>query len=310
MISFYEHMLLESLKDASIKWKRELQEEDELYDTIVVDEYITKFKTLRDKNQITGQEKDIGYWINKDFLTFTRFVDSVNKIYKTKKEQIKVSNDAIKIFENEQVLVVIPKTWEASKKYGANTKWCITTENDPSYWNLYIHTKGLTPYFVIIKPNVDVPNNYKKIAVMCNMEDNLQHYWDAEDNQIISQIPDMVKIFTKVGINRETFKKSYLKFNTEQPNLDFLDKIINKSWILRHIITFKEEFVDTLRNLILKKSLESIIQTKTSTLTMELAYELSDKIDMEDEEFFEILKEIWDDIKETIVRTNKIYIFK
>ena len=43
-------------------------------------------------------------------------------------EKFKVSSDEyIKLYKNNNFELVVPLTFEASKKYGANAKWCTTT---------------------------------------------------------------------------------------------------------------------------------------------------------------------------------------
>ena len=58
-----------------------------------------------------------------------------------------------KLVSNEDYLILIPKTFEASCKYGAHTKWCITTKDDDSYWNDY---KRNNVFLFIIQKNENV----------------------------------------------------------------------------------------------------------------------------------------------------------
>ena len=51
------------------------------------------------------------------------------------------------VYENDEWLILRPLTFEASKKYGANTKWCTTQENNPEYYHKY-SKKGVLCYII------------------------------------------------------------------------------------------------------------------------------------------------------------------
>ena len=56
-----------------------------------------------------------------------------------------------KIYDSGKWLVVHPKTYRASKKYGKGSKWCVAMENDPYYWYKYTIKDRRTFYYVINK---------------------------------------------------------------------------------------------------------------------------------------------------------------
>lgn len=194
--SFKQFLILESFKDAQKKFIEELvsyssrgEERRQEYSDRV-NSVIDEFKLLKDRNQIKDERKDIGYWLSKDFDSFESFVKSSLEEYqnqkKVKQEQEVLSKDVYKIFENENALVVVPRTHEASRKYGSNTKWCLTYHQD-SYWNDYVLSQGLTPYYVIFKPKSEITEydeNLEKLAIMIDTEDDVNSIWDAEDARI------------------------------------------------------------------------------------------------------------------------------
>jgi hypothetical protein len=51
-------------------------------------------------------------------------------------KQKELEKQVIKLLDNDEYCVVIPLSYEASKMYGSNTKWCTTQER---YWNSYIN---------------------------------------------------------------------------------------------------------------------------------------------------------------------------
>jgi hypothetical protein len=175
-------MLLESFKDAERIWISQGNEKDEITKLISI------FKELKTKNQISGDEKDIGYWMNHSFDEFKDFIASVDQEYKENRKNKAIEKDIIRFFENEFALVVVPKTHEACQKYGSHTKWCITGYND-TYWKDYMFGQGLTPYIVIFKykANIDrFDTALEKIAFMVNYESTGEFYdiYDTQDNEI------------------------------------------------------------------------------------------------------------------------------
>lgn len=82
------------------------------------------------------------------------------------------------IFNDGNVIVVQAKTHKASCYYGANTKWCTTSES-PDYFNKY--TKSGDLYYVIDKKNrrekmaVYIPKNNKGQVEVYNTTDSLKN---------------------------------------------------------------------------------------------------------------------------------------
>ena len=174
MIGFSQFQMLESFKDAEIKFSKE-------YNERIVKDYIRQFKELRDKNVITGKERDIGFWMNKEFNDFKKIVDMKSNEYDIKKAYKEKSNDATLVFENDNVYIFLINSHEAAMKYGKGTKWCIT-ESDGMNWNEYYYNYECTFYFVISK--IEPPDNpWYKIAVTVYPSEDLEIY-DAKDNLI------------------------------------------------------------------------------------------------------------------------------
>lgn len=100
-----------------------------------------------------------GFFESEDLVTFRKFCDynergiiKQNDLTKYKDlSEIKSAVDVASliaekkelekqvevIFESDEWLLLKPLTFLASKKYGANTKWCTTTENNDSYFIKY-----------------------------------------------------------------------------------------------------------------------------------------------------------------------------
>ena len=145
--------------------------------------YIKAFDLLSDKNKIAN--KDIYSYQNFDSLK--NVIDVVD--IKSKGEIIgKIRQEREIVLDNEDYLIFIPLSNDASVKYGMGAKWCISMKNDAFFW--YTLTKAnILFYFVIVKNknisdklfkqfndlddsmmgdqgNIKDPENFEKFVVM------------------------------------------------------------------------------------------------------------------------------------------------
>ena len=99
--------------------------------------------------------------IKRDFISFKsaeEMEETINKIRQSEREKEKLF-DAVKIFDNPEVLVIATNTHEASCRYGAGTKWCTAAKDTNENWER--HNKTGTEFIWIIK-NIKQGNpNYK-----------------------------------------------------------------------------------------------------------------------------------------------------
>ncbi|ASV44061.1 hypothetical protein PBI_SCTP2_46 [Salicola phage SCTP-2] len=135
--------LFESYKDAQAKFAQEASEEE-------VKQYLDTFKQLAKKGTVSGQEKDIGYWIKQGWNLFKEFVDS--KSQEKSKSQVKKSkkSESIIAHDDDKKIVVIPLSKDSSCYYGKNTKWCTAGDEDNEFAN-YFYLKNIVLFYVFIK---------------------------------------------------------------------------------------------------------------------------------------------------------------
>jgi hypothetical protein len=115
--------------------------------------------------------KDINQYENPEFIkTLMGIVDS-KKTEREKEKELK--SQAEKLYEDDDVLVVRPKSYAASCYYGANTKWCTTNKGDSGYFDKYIKS-GLLYYFIKKKENT-------KMALYRNTEDRKTEVYNSQD---------------------------------------------------------------------------------------------------------------------------------
>jgi len=98
-------------------------------------------------------------------------------------------SDAYILYENDRWLIISPKNYDASCKYGAGTKWCVSSKKTTSHYRDYTQIGKLV--FVIDKKDKDyspgLPYNENpmyKIAVYYKPASRNLTIWNAPDVQI------------------------------------------------------------------------------------------------------------------------------
>ena len=154
---------------------------------------------------------------NPDISQYNDF-NQIHGAVKEAEEKVKLKElekQVIKLYDSDEWSVVIPLSYEASKTYGANTKWCTTQER---YWEDYYKTHKLI-YIQNKKTN-------EKYAVSRHWEDNKKvQAWMSNDDEtspmllplpievmsvILCEVNKTDTIFelqSKHGINKSTVKK-------------------------------------------------------------------------------------------------------
>jgi len=110
------------------------------------------------------------------YTTFEQITKSVN-IAQLKINEKEMEKQVIKVYEDNEWLVLKPLTFEASKKYGSNTKWCTTTESEPQHFERY--GKGILIY------SINKKTNYK-VATYKDLSGTEFSFWNQTDQKIDS----------------------------------------------------------------------------------------------------------------------------
>jgi hypothetical protein len=164
-----------------------------------------------DKYQKNLEKKDIN-----QYNSFTE-LESKLEPFREKEKEKELEGQTEKIYEDDNFLVLVPKTQEASCKYGSGTKWC-TTVKGAGHFNRY--TSGKQGLYYIIRKKGNQTEPYYKVAVHVNEIGN-ENWWDATDHQLGG---DTVTLF------KEYFPELYSKIKEHsqekrKPNLKEVDKI-------------------------------------------------------------------------------------
>jgi hypothetical protein len=126
---------------------------------------------LFDKYQNQLEKKDIN-----QYQTFTELQRAVTPLQQKEKEK-ELEGQVDKVYEDDTFAVVVPKTRQASCKYGSNTKWCTAAKQDNRFDT---YSTGKQKLYYIINKKKSSGSNYSKIAIHFNNSGN-KTYWDSAD---------------------------------------------------------------------------------------------------------------------------------
>lgn len=183
-------------------------------------------------------------------------------------DQVKESKNFIRedhcdiLIENDNYLLLRPKTFTGSLKYGANTKWCTASKTSESTFNRY-YRDGLLVYLISKKKNEN--KNFSKVALYFDFTGSPLTgeilVWDTIDNMIddtkmikngwsINDVVDIFNAFRYFSLNLKENRYSAqfitkFKQSIEKLDIDGLESHItniNKNYD----ITFLNELKDTI----------------------------------------------------------------
>jgi hypothetical protein len=82
------------------------------------------------------------------------------------------------VYNDDNFLVISPKSWEASCEYGSGTKWCVAGKQGQTHWDNY--SKNATFFYIINKNLPDTDPLYKVAYRRMGSKDRFE-LWDALD---------------------------------------------------------------------------------------------------------------------------------
>lgn len=140
-----KELLIEGYPEARAKYEKEGIDPHTLSTTL------QNFRSLVDRNQLQGTEKNIDWWAkNYSFLDFFKFVqEKLSTPSKTQIKKGKVAGKSILLSEDEEWLIVIPLDFNASCFYGKKTAWCTAVK--PSYFRSHFSYHNSTLVYCINK---------------------------------------------------------------------------------------------------------------------------------------------------------------
>lgn len=173
------------------------------------------FQSYRKDN--SGKETDYYYWMKRDPSEFFYFLARYAEKSKERKELIdKENSGAERIAETDVWYVYKITSYEASRKYGRNTTWCITDEYD---WDSYRDDWGID-YFLFFIPKDD--SKYMRHAV--GVSDNeVQMIFNQEDCKVegIPNVPHLPSDYPQIedAMNKDFYSYFDVSDDITEANL-------------------------------------------------------------------------------------------
>jgi len=148
-----------------------------------------------ENNKDKYPKKDLRQYIGNSFETdFLLFTNDLMLNQSKKKERQESKKESVKLYEDDNILVVKPLTHKASCYYGSGTKWCTTMAGTPSYFEQYTGQGNL--YYIILK-KINRESKYGKIALLLkpNVKFDDGDFYDTKDHLLTKNEIELFKTF-------------------------------------------------------------------------------------------------------------------
>ena len=211
------------------------------------------------------ENKDI---YNNNYKNWYDLTIAIDEAEKNKEERTFVREDHVDIlYEDNNVLFLVPKTHKGSLKYGANTRWCTASKNSSGTFTNYKKSGEL---FYLIRKKTN-NNKWDKVAFNIRNNDygplfNMVHCFCSEDrstttNDILKSDWDLTFITTIRNLmstymifhhnkkkNEELLKKEVIKIKSI--DFDYITNLIDK--VNNGITKESQDLLSTLKDSINK----------------------------------------------------------
>ena len=191
-----------------------------------------------------------------DLTTYKSFDEIMNQlsVADLKVETKGLENEIIKVYEDDEWLLVRPLTYLSSRKYGANTKWCTTSEGNPDYFLKYTK-RGVLIYCVNKKTGYKVASFYS-----LDKKEPEFSFWDQKDSRIDSLDSELTdelrKVIQEVSKDSKAKTNRFLLSDDQRTKEDkLLDSKAFRSGSLR-----MEEEVSEVANVPMRNRIENAIR--------------------------------------------------
>jgi len=138
------------------------------------------------------------------YKSFDELMSQLN-LAEMKVDAKQLEGEIVKVYEDDEWLLLRPLTYSASKKYGSNTKWCTTQESNSEYFIKY-SSKGVLIYCINKKTGYKVASFYS-----LDKNDPEFSFWNQKDTRIDSLDSELTDELRK--IIQETSKSKDAKTN-------------------------------------------------------------------------------------------------
>jgi hypothetical protein len=244
----FREIIKEGYKEVKIKFLQDANSEE-------IADYFDKFRDLVNRNQASGNEKNIDWWGKQGWQKFKNFVDSKSsKKTKTQMKRSKIKGDFHVIRDDDDWLIIIPLNKDASCYFGKNTRWCVTKRSEAHFEEYFFESKIVLIYFLNKKTS-------QKWAMTDHLNKDKAEYFDVDDTQISED-----KFLDQTGL-----KSSLLDEIDEDVRFGELNKKIN-------------EVIDDYESLVIKlaKDIKNLDPDETSAEIEERIMEIGNLVLVEE----------------------------
>lgn len=169
----------------------------------LVKSYLLNHHILTKKNIIIGRERDIGFWISKDWTDFKQFVDQKSNLSSKSELNKNIKKQAINVYRDDKIRIIIPTTELSAIKYGKNTSWCVSSTESKNKFDDYFHHSQVTIFYIFI--------NDDKIA--------LALYPNHIDYEIFDSSNNKMSLLNFIRISGLNLKPFYIWLDEYSSNL-------------------------------------------------------------------------------------------
>lgn len=122
-------------------------------DPELIDKTFKSYKDLVNRNQVSGNERNIDWWGKQSFDQLKAFVDEKSSEHSpTQLKRSKIPGKSINLVDNTKWLIVIPLDKNASCFHGKASDWC-TTKQTQSHFERYFYDKEIILIYCLNKTN-------------------------------------------------------------------------------------------------------------------------------------------------------------
>jgi hypothetical protein len=199
---------------------------------LFLDSSESKILSKKEVEKINKAPKDIN--IFESYTTFKLFVDFIKNIESERKKIKEIKTEGDRVYEDEDILVVSPRTHRSSCHYGKHSKWCVATSGSGHFKN---YTQDGVLYFFLSRKNVPITP-----------------YWaDATDTQEANEPPFKTALLIKDNGHISWWSKADINYSNGwvgDSKLPFLTQTMADKITEHNTITIKNrvklKFLDTL----------------------------------------------------------------
>lgn len=139
-----------------------------------------------------------------------------------------LENQILKVYEDDQWLLLRPLTYVSSKKYGSNTKWCTTSDSNPEYFFKYAK-KGVLIYCINKKTGYKVASFYS-----LDKNDPEFSFWNQIDIKVDSLDTELTEELRTIirNVSKDSGAKTnrfYLSEDLRKKEDDWFEKTLLKT---------------------------------------------------------------------------------